>query len=234
MMASWLPQAEIGSLVAAQEAERARIARELHDGVGQKLALLQMDLDQIAHTLPSHEHQLQVQGLSHQVADIARELHGVSYELHPLRLEILGLAKSIKALCNESARQSGVEITFSCGEDLPSHIGSNESLCLYRVAQEALHNVVKHSNAVRACVRLVCLRGALRLVVADAGQGFDGSVAINGLGLTSMRQRAQLLNGVIAVQTCKGGGTRICVQIPFRRHATMKVTVAATQRPRVA
>ena len=106
-------------------------------------------------------------------------------------------------------------MNFSCDEDLPNEIGSNESLCLYRVAQEALHNVVKHSNGARAWVRLMALRGELELVVADAGPGFDNSVATNGLGLTSMRQRVQLLNGTIAVHTSRGGDG-IRVRIPFR------------------
>ena len=219
-MASDGGQTEIRSWVEAQETERARIARELHDGLGQKVALLQMDLDRVARALPANEHQTQVHALSAQVSDIARELHDVSYELHPLRLEILGLAKSIEALCEESARQSGIAITFSCDAALARQIGSRERLCLYRVAQEALHNVVKHSNATRACVELLRLHGALGLVVADLGQGFDNSVATTGLGLTSMRQRVHLLHGAIDVYTCKGGGTCICVRIPCRHVAT--------------
>jgi signal transduction histidine kinase len=222
--------AEIGHMVESQEAERARIARELHDGVGQKLALLQMDLDRISRTLPSRE-RTQVGQLSDQIADIARELHEVSYELHPLRLEILGLAKSINALCTDSSRQSGVKIAFSCNVDLPHQIGASESLCLYRIAQEALTNVVKHSKATRASVQLAFLRDALELVVADTGQGFDQSGATNGLGLTSMRQRVQLLNGAIAVHTRKGAGTRISVRIPFRRQANTNCAVA--RRPRL-
>jgi signal transduction histidine kinase len=150
------------------------------------------------------------------VADIAQELHEVSYELHPLRLESLGLAKSLEALCRETSRQSGVGIAFVCRADLPDQIGAGESLCLYRVAQEALHNVVTHSGAARARVELACIHDALELVVADEGQGFDTSAASNGLGLTSIRQRVELLNGTIAIATRKGAGTQICVRIPFR------------------
>jgi len=208
------------TLVDGQETERARIARELHDSVGQKLALLQIDLDQIACTLRSHAERTRVQALSRQVADIARELHDISYELHPLKLEILGLARSLAVLCQEHSRRSGIAIAFSCDADVPDRIGSNESLCLYRVAQEALHNVVTHSNAARASVRLGCFDGALGLIVADAGQGFNDALPSGGLGLTSMRQRVALLNGSLDIHTNKGDGTRISVRIPCRRNAT--------------
>jgi signal transduction histidine kinase len=219
-----------GSFVQMQETERARIARELHDSLGQKIALLQMELDQVSRSLPSSE-QTRLHQLSAHVADIARELHDVSHELHPLRLELLGLARSIEALRKESSRQSGVEITFVCDPNLPQQIGASESLCLYRVAQEAIHNVVKHSKATRACVQLACRRGALRLSIADTGQGFDTSVATSGLGLTSMRQRVELLKGTFSVQTHKGGGTRISVRIPLRRQPITNHTVAL--RPRL-
>ena len=204
----------IDQFIEAQEVERARIARELHDSVGQKVAMLQIALSQIRRTLPLHEQQAQLQQLSAQVADIARELHEISYELHPFRLESLGLANALGALCEDSARQSGIEITFLCAADPPRAVGAKESLCLYRVAQEALHNVVKHSKAARACVQLVAVGGDLRLAVVDTGQGFDTSVPTNGSGLTNMRQRVALLNGTITVQTRSGGGTRICVCIP--------------------
>jgi signal transduction histidine kinase len=202
-----------GSLVEAQEADRARIARELHDSLGQKIALLQAGLDQISRSLPSRE-QMQLHQLSAHVADIARELHEVAYELHPLRLEILGLAKSIEALCRETARHSGVDISFSGNAGLPPRVGAAESLCLYRVAQEALHNVVKHSKADPARVQLCGVPGALELIVADTGQGFDDSAAPSGLGLTSMRQRVELLNGALTVHTRRGGGTRVRARIP--------------------
>ena len=221
-------QAEFGNLIEVQETERARIARELHDSLGQKVALLQIALDQISRTLPLRE-QTQLRQLSVQIDDIAQELHTVSYELHPLRLEILGLAKSIEALCKEIWRQSGIQIVFSCAH-VPQDLGSSESLCLYRVAQEALHNVVKHSGAACACVDLARVRGELRLVVADTGRGFDKSAAANGLGLTSMRQRVELLNGAFAIHTDRDG-TRVSVRIPVRRRAQTNDTVA--RRPRL-
>jgi signal transduction histidine kinase len=211
-------QVLIGNLVEAQEQERARIARELHDNVGQKLALLQMALDQIPDS-PCQEHHRQVQQLSAQIGEIARDLHEVSHQLHPSRVEILGLIDAIRALCREMSRQSGIAITFASDAALPRSIGPTESLCMYRIAQEALHNVVKHSGAARAAVRFVRRPSALELVVADAGRGFDKSVASRGLGLTSMRQRVQLLKGEMAIHTSRRRGTCIYVRIPLERRA---------------
>jgi signal transduction histidine kinase len=233
-MASDGRDAKIGALVKTQERERARIARGLHDGVGQRLTRLQIALDQIALTVPVDEHRAQLRELSAEIAETARELHEVIYELHPLRLELLGLAKSIKALCSEISRQSGITISVSCDAALPEELGANESLCLYRVAQEALNNVMKHSTAAHASVTLLCVRGALRLVVADSGRGFDKSAMTNGLGLTSMRQRVQLLKGTIVVETHRGGGTSISVRIPVRRLATIDGAVSKLRRVALA
>jgi signal transduction histidine kinase len=212
------------------ETERARIARELHDSLGQKVALLQLDLDRVARSVPAKE-QEQLRQLLVLVADVARELHDVAYELHPLRLEILGLPKSIEALCRESARQSGIEIAFARNAGVPDRPGAREALCLYRIAQEALHNVVKHSHAASASVHLLFVRGGLELVVADTGQGFSASAATSGLGLTSMRQRAELLKGTIAVLTRRGGGTRVCVHLPWRQDAATDRGTEKRTRP---
>lgn len=212
-----MPHSTIGALVAAQEVERARIARELHDGIGQKLAMLEIHLSQLARSLSSQEQRKQARVMSNDIADISRELHGVAYDLHPLRLELLGLEKSIAALCAESSRQSGIAIAFSPDAGLPRPLSASESLCLYRVAQEALHNIVKHSRARRASVRLVVLPGFIGLEITDAGRGFDASARSNGLGLASMRQRVALLNGTIEMQSRQGGGTSISARIPVQQ-----------------
>jgi signal transduction histidine kinase len=176
-------QAESGTtLVEAQETERARIARELHDGVGQQLALLRINLDELAGAQPSAEQRTLIEGISGQLDEVARELHDIAYRLHPLRLELLGLAKSITALCQETSRQSGVAVTVSCAGDLPNRISAEASLCLYRIAQEALQNVVRHSAAGHARVEVECRDAAIRLQVVDDGQGFDASFATGGLG----------------------------------------------------
>ncbi|HEY7056349.1 MAG TPA: sensor histidine kinase [Vicinamibacterales bacterium] len=223
-------QVVIGNLVEAQERERARIARELHDNVGQKLALIQMALDQIADS-PCREHHRQVRQLSIQIAEVARDLHDVSHQLHPLRLDVLGLVGAIRALCRETSRQSGVAITFACDANVPHATGSTESQCIYRIAQEALHNVVKHSGATLASVHLVRRPCTLGLIVTDPGRGFDKSVTNHGLGLTSMRERVQLLNGKMAIRTSSGGGTRVYVRIPLDQCALRPDNCALPEQP---
>lgn len=207
--------ATVGSIVEAQDNERARLAQELHDGVGQKIAFLQMSLANIAGAVTSTEHREQLKEMQAQVAEIARELHDISHQLHPSRLRLLGLPKSLVALCRESSHQSGIEITFSCDDSAMTGLGPRESLCLYRIAQEAIQNIVKHSHAQRASVQLVRAGGTVGLTVTDFGGGFDDSAPSDGLGLVSMQQRAQLLGGTIDVQTRKNGGTRIRAEIPL-------------------
>ena len=223
-----MPERAIGALVEAQEVERARIARELHDGVGQKLMVLQLNLRRLAASVSSQDHLAQVNALSHDIADIARELHGVAFDLHPLRLELLGVAKAIAALCSETSRHSGIDVGFSTDGDLPGQLTAAESLCLYRVAQEALHNVVKHSGAERASVTLVALPAAVGLTVTDNGSGFDTAAHSSGLGLMSIRERVALLDGVIELRSSTAGGTSVSARLPIRQHARTK---SAPQRP---
>jgi signal transduction histidine kinase len=202
------------AVIEAQDNERARIARELHDSVGQKIALLQMALGQIAGAMAADEHRARLLEVRAQVADVARELHDISYELHPLRLRLLGLPKTLAALCREITQESAIDVTFS-GDESVAAFGAHESLCLYRIAQEALHNAVKHSGAARASVQLVRRGDTVLLIVSDSGRGFDVSRPGEGLGLTSMRQRAQFVHGTFDVQSARGRGTRICATVPL-------------------
>jgi signal transduction histidine kinase len=206
---------KIRTIFDAQESERGRIARELHDGVGQRLALLQMSLSMIAADEPSSALQSQLKDAQRQVAEIARELHDISAELHPARLQLLGLAGSLDALCHDSSQQSPVGVTFTCDESQALSAGDRESLCVYRIAQEALQNIFKHSGATRAAMHLARRHGMLQLTVTDNGRGFDASVPSTGLGLTSMRQRAAVLKGRVSIHPRDGGGTCVRAEIPF-------------------
>jgi two-component system sensor histidine kinase UhpB len=199
--------------VDAIDDERARIARELHDGVGQKLAVLQMSLAHLAQSLPA-DTRAAVLDVQAQVSELSGELHAISKELYPSRLQLLGLAKALEALCRETSHQSGLDIAFA-GDAAVSDIGARESLYLYRIVQEAIQNIVKHSHARHASVRLVREARLLIVTISDLGTGFDDSQPASGLGMTNMRQRAQLLGGDISVQTRPGGGTRIRVGIPI-------------------
>ena len=201
-----------GRLIASQEAERRRIARELHDDVSQKTALLMMDIELLAKRCPQERDRFLE--LSDRAHEIAADLHNLSYELHPSKLESLGLLSALKALCRDIAQQGGVPIAFT-HEEIPGGIDPTLSLCLYRITQEALHNVARHSRATDAHVRLAADAQHLTLHIADSGVGFDARTSAAGLGLISMRERAALLRGEVVVDTAPGGGTRIDVRVPL-------------------
>jgi PAS domain S-box-containing protein len=202
-----------GRLIASQEAERRRIARELHDDLSQKTALLMMDIEGLANRCP--QERARFQELRERVHEIAADLHNLSYELHPSKLEALGLLSALKALCRDVSQQGGVPIAFT-HEAIPDGIDPSVSLCLYRITQEALHNVARHSHAPDAHVRLAGDARHLTLSIADSGVGFDARINPAGLGLLSMRERAALLRGEVVVDTAPGGGTRIGVRVPLR------------------
>jgi signal transduction histidine kinase len=185
----------IGKLIASQEDERHRIARELHDDVSQKIALLSIGIDQLAKTFATDRQQFS--------------------ELHPSKLQTLGLVESLQLLCRDVSRQGAVDVIFK-RDVFPEAVDPNVALCLYRIAQEALHNVVRHSQARQSEVRLTGDAGSLVLQISDPGVGFDvKSNPREGLGLASMRERVAFLKGELAIHTFPGGGTRIGVRVPL-------------------
>jgi signal transduction histidine kinase len=203
-----------GRLIVSQEEERQRIARELHDDVSQKVALLNIDVDQMGRELPLPEHRHRLERLSSQVKEIAGDLYDLSHKLHPSRLHTLGLVESVRVLCHDVSQQRDLTITFS-EADIPEVVDPNVSLCLYRITQEALHNVAKHSLSPDASVRLERNGDEFFLIVADSGIGFDPLDADHaGLGLASMRERVAILKGQLTIEAAPGGGTRISVRVP--------------------
>ena len=207
-----------GHLIHAQEEERSRIARELHDSVSQKLALLAVELDILAQRQSRPELQLteQLQKLVEQTRDISTEIYNLSYQLHPSQLAHVGLDTAIKRLCMEITEQSETVIEYSShldGKVLPS----DAALCLYRVTQESLRNVLQHSNARDAHVELTENSTTVNLRISDSGVGFDTAGAnIKGrLGLLSMRERARLVGGKISIHSKPAAGTCIDVEIPL-------------------
>jgi PAS domain S-box-containing protein len=204
-----------GRLIVSQEAERQRIARELHDDLSQKIALLNIDVDQLARELPSLEYRTRLEKLSSQAVEIASGLYDLSHELHPSRLHTLGLIESVRLLCHDVSQQSEMTVVFSEAV-LPESFDPSVSLCLYRITQEALHNAVKHSQAREASVRLERDGDDVQLEIADSGVGFDSVAADHaGLGLVSMRERVGVLKGQLVIQAVPGGGTRIRVRVPL-------------------
>jgi len=201
-------------LIVGQEQERQRIARELHDDLSQRIALLNLEVDQIADAVPVHPHRTRLEKVSSQVSEIADDLSNLSHTLHPSRLQTLGLTESVRLLCREISHLRQVNVQFT-SVGVPSHVDSAVALCLYRIAQEAPHNIAKHSQVREASVHLTHERDQVHLQIEDSGVGFDPVVVHQGgLGLLSMRERVGILKGKLAINASPGHGTRIGVSLP--------------------
>ena len=205
-----------GRLIASQENERRRLARELHDDLSQKLALLSIRVDQLEQT-PSLSDAVAdvVHEISRTTRDVASDVHRVSHQLHPFKLEALGLVAAIQAVCTETWRQHAIKVEFA-HEGVPGDLDADVALCIYRIAQESLHNIVKHSGASRAAVKLTRDGDELELQIADRGTGFlPVSVEHDGLGLISIRERASFAGGRVAIHSKPGAGTSISLRVPL-------------------
>ncbi|HST12037.1 MAG TPA: ATP-binding protein, partial [Terriglobales bacterium] len=200
-------------LIEAQEQERARIGRELHDDINQKLAMLAIELERLQSN-PS-DVQATVRALRKELAAISNDVQALSHDLHSSKLEYLGVVVGMKSWCREFAERHKLEIDFQSdvSKSLPAEIG----LVLFRVLQEALQNVVKHSGVRRVAVQVRKAPGEVHLLIDDSGGGFDLEAAMqgSGLGLTSMRERVRLLNGTITIDSKPHHGTNIRVQVPI-------------------
>jgi signal transduction histidine kinase len=220
-------------LVEAQEQERARIGRELHDDVSQRLALLSMSLGQLEekNNLP-FEVWDGLQELKQMTSNIATDIHVLSHELHPSNLEYLGLVSSMRAWCEEYGKQHELEIDFK-SDELPP-LRQETSLCLFRVLQEALHNAAKYSGVKRIEVRLAEKSGEIHLIVRDSGKGFDINAARQkcGLGLTSMQERVRLVGGTMEIESKPRAGTvvHVCVRVVQARTRGLKLLGETPQR----
>jgi PAS domain S-box-containing protein len=220
-----------GRLIQAQESERRRIARELHDDLSQSLALLSVKIEMLrqAPSVPPTQTGSSIDELSTQVKHLSSSVHNLSHQLHPLKLEQLGLVAAIRSLCTELSRSHGVAIDFTHGE-APAAISDDAASCLYRIVQESARNVIRHSGAQRARVELETSIEAICLRIADDGTGFDPRLATGaGLGLVSMRERLQLVGGTLSIDSRPAGGTRIDVRIPLTA-----VQKEVTQSPAVS
>jgi PAS domain S-box-containing protein len=200
-------------LIESQEQERARIGRELHDDINQRLAMLSIELERLQND-PS-ELQNRVQELRKQMNEISTDVQALSHDLHSSKLEYLGVAAGMKSWCKEFSERQKLEIDFR--SEVPSALPFEVGLSLFRVLQEALNNVTKHSAVRRVEVQLREDSGEIHLVISDMGRGFDIESALQGkgLGLTSMRERVRLLNGTIAIESKPNGGTTIRVRVPL-------------------
>jgi PAS domain S-box-containing protein len=204
-------------LIEAQEEERRYIARELHDDVNQRVALLAIEVQRLEDALPESSVALrgQTAELSQRTLEISREVQLLSHRLHSSKLELLGVVAAIKSFCHELSAQQEVKISFA-HSGVPRSLPRDTSLCLFRVLQEALRNAVKHSRVRHFGVDLRGVEGAIQLTVRDSGVGFDVEAARNncGLGLVSMRERVSLVKGTISITSKPAAGTEINVCIP--------------------
>jgi PAS domain S-box-containing protein len=204
-------------LIEAQEGERARIGRELHDDIGQRLALLAVELQELNED-PSNlqEVRVRIAEFQKQAAELADDVQSLSRELHSPRLQYLGVATATRSFCQEFAKQQKVEIDFAT-IGLPNSLPPDISLCFFRILQEALHNSAKHSGDRRFVVRLWGMAGEIHLTVSDAGVGFDSERVKGGrgLGLISMEERLKLLNGTLSIESQPGRGTTVHACVPF-------------------
>jgi len=202
-------------LIEAQEQERARIGRELHDDITQRLAMLAVDLS-LLETNPSNV-QSRVQKIRERTIEISEDVQALSHELHSAKLEYLGVVAGIKSWCKDFAERQRIEIDFK--NDVSSVLPFEVGLSLFRVLQEALHNAIKHSGVKRIEVQLAERPNEVHMVISDSGKGFDVEKAKQhaGLGLTSMRERIRLVNGDIAIHSKPMAGTTIYVRVPLRR-----------------
>lgn len=199
-------------LIEAQEQERSRIARELHDDIGQRLAMLTIELDQLKQRysdLPAGLLYYVGQLREHSSA-IATDIQSLSHELHSSKLEYLGVATAMRAFCKDFADQQDVEVLFA-SDEVPRTLSPDISLCLFRILQEGLQNALKHSGARRFEAELRYTSDVIQLSVCDSGSGFDAAQAktSSGLGLVSMAERLKLVNGELSIESQPKRGTAI-------------------------
>ncbi len=204
-------------LIEAHEEESSRIARELHDDINQRLAVVSMRLGYLTQGSPASatEFKQEIVEVSQEIADLAADIQAVSHRLHPAKLEILGLERAAAGFCEELSNRHGLTIDVHF-ENIPTALPREISLSLYRVLQEALQNVVKHSASRHAYVSLNGHIDTINLTVKDSGAGFDPQEKMRGrgLGLTSMNERLKVVGGHLSIHSQLGQGTTIQAVAP--------------------
>jgi PAS domain S-box-containing protein len=205
-------------LIRAQEEERALLARELHDDVSQRLAVLAIDAGRSELGAVDKPQAAAMQAIREGLMSLSEDIHSLAYQLHPSVLEELGLAEALRAECERRGRSNQVELSVDL-DPLPGDLAKDAALCLFRVAQEALNNVVRHAQASLANVALRQMDGGVLLAVSDDGVGFDAEHPGRGmrLGLASMRERVRLVDGTLDIESAPGRGTTVVAWVPAER-----------------
>jgi signal transduction histidine kinase len=209
-----------GHLINAQEEERSRLARELHDDVTQRLAMLAIDAGRQERTQAGSAGGSAMRMMREGLVRLSEDVHALSYRLHPSILEDLGLIEALKSECERFSRTCSIRLEANAG-DIPERLPRDVALCLFRIAQEGLRNIARHARAKRAEVRLRRLAGGLELTVEDDGAGFDPTRNRSriGLGHAGMRQRVLLLGGTVDITSSPGHGTTIRAWVPLKEES---------------
>ena len=206
-------------LIEAHEEERTWIARELHDDINQRLALLAVSMDLVNYKLPNSasDAKLSIRAAKQQIRDLCGDIQALSHRLHCSKLEYLGLASAASGFCREVSERQGIEIDFQC-DVIPKNLCQEISLCLFRVLQEALQNAMKHSGSRHFQVFLKCSSDEIALTVSDSGIGFDPCeiTKAHGLGITSMRERLKLVDGELSIDSRQHLGTTVRARVPLK------------------
>jgi PAS domain S-box-containing protein len=209
-------------LIEAQEEERVWVARELHDDVNQRLALIAVNLDVLKRELPQSatDAWLRLSEVREQIKDLGIDVQALSHRLHSSKLKYLGLTAAATAFCREFSERKRVQIDFQC-DSVPRTLPDEVSLCLFRVLQEALQNASKHSGSQHYQVSIKYTANEIALTVSDWGVGFDPTLAMQGrgLGITSMRERLKLVDGELSIEPGSPRGTVVRARVPVRETA---------------
>jgi signal transduction histidine kinase len=218
-----------GRLIAAQEDERRHIARELHDDLNQQVAALAIGISRLKRQFPDAGAavQEQIARLREKTDWLSERIRQLSHDLHSSILQHVGLPAALNSYCAEFSEREGIAVTLDIRDGVEA-VSQDAALCLYRVAQESLRNVARHSGARSAIVALTRVNGSVELRVVDEGVGFDPGQAreSRGLGLVSMEERVKLLHGNFVLTTRPGAGTELRAQIPLRREYEQNKSLA--------
>jgi PAS domain S-box-containing protein len=203
-------------LIRAQEEERAWIAREIHDDIGQRLSLLMIHLGRLSESSSLSQIRAGIEKAIQQVMDLSIDMRDLSHRFHSPNIGPVGLQASASGYCREVAEQYRVQVHFQ-SENVPRQLPPEVSLCLFRILQEALQNGIKHSGSKHFRVLIEGEAHEIRLVVSDAGRGFDTEQAFNGrgIGLSSMKERMKLVKGQVRIDSELGRGTTIQARVPL-------------------
>jgi two-component system, NarL family, sensor histidine kinase UhpB len=217
-----------GKLIVAQEMERSRIARDMHDDLNQQLAALSLSISALRRrSLDTSELSDLLRELQERIIAVIGQVRDFAHDLHPGTLDHVALVGAMRAHCADFARQQGLDIRFTADETL-APLSRDVAVCVYRVLQEGLRNIVNHSGVREAHVSLTQTPELVELIIADGGRGFDpdAGAARRGLGLLSIEERARLVGGTLTITSTRDGGTTLHLQVPTQYLGAVPASIA--------